>query len=91
VVRTDRAFKPFRGAAWNNRRRDSIWVHLTEAWCPHQIGVGLGQLFEVAGFVARVTRQVFVGAELRWVDENRHDNLAGLFAGELNERQMAVV
>ena len=55
------------------------------------VGAGLGGQRRVAGLVARVGGEVGGLVELRWVDEQRHDDLVAGRMGAADEREMALV
>ena len=68
---------------------EALRIHLGRVGREDEIGAGLGELGEIALFVARVVTEVLARAELDRVHEDGHDHVVGFALGEGDEGEMA--
>ena len=66
-------------------------IHFFHAGSKNQVHAVLLQQFAIAIKVARILGQVFVGAELERIDEDRNHDQIALRLGRAHQRQMALV
>ncbi len=69
----------------------AVRIHLFDARRKEQVAAGFEQLVLIRSEGARVVVQVFVGAELQWIDEDAGDHEVGALPGLLHQRDVAGV
>src|SRR3546814_20828279 len=72
-------------------RAMSAGIHGADIGRPEQAYAFLDEQRGVARLVARIGCKILIGAELRWIDENRRDGMVGDAPAHADEREMAVV
>ena len=71
--------------------RIALGIHLVDRRREDDVGARLLTQVEVARQVARIVRIVLARAELRGIDEDRHDHRVGSFLGEPDEAEVPLM
>ena len=91
VPRPKRPLERYRQDAWMNARLIAGPIYLLRFRCKDDVHVEGRKLRQVAFDVARVAREILVGAELGGIDEDRNDDEVRPPLGFGDERKVAIV
>ena len=91
MVRPDCTFQHLGRAADLHGHGEAVRIDLINGRRPHQIRTGRCGQFEVTVLISRVRRKVLGGAELGWIDEQRHHHGVACVVPNPHERQVALV
>ncbi len=90
-LRSEITFQPQGGAGHGDAGGEAVGIHFSSRRGEHQVTPGAGQQARVFFLLARVFVQVFMGGELRRIDEVGDDDAIGATGGLTHQGQMAFV